>query len=269
MSSSDSKFTGKIPKYYEEYLGPLIFKEYAADLANRVIVPSNGLVLEIAAGTGMATRKLRDTVSSDVHIIATDITHDMLDIAKKKFDDKDNIDFQLANAIDLPFEDSKFDVLVCQFSLMFFPNKIEALKEARRVLKPGGTFIFNVWDSFEYNDFVRIVNQTVVNCLPFDSPIFFSVPFGFFSIDVIKELVYEAGFNELEIVVLPKISSANKARDVASGFVLGTPVRVQIEESAEESLERIVDIVEHAIGKEFGYNTIEANIQAIVFTAHT
>ncbi len=269
MSSSHSKFTGEIPKYYEKYLGPLIFKEYAEDLAHRVSVPSNGVILEIAAGTGMATRKLRDTVSSDVHIIATDITNDMLDMAKKKFDDNDNIEFQLANAIDLPFEDSKFDVLVCQFSLMFFPNKIEALKEAKRVLKPGGTFIFNVWDSFKHNDFVRIVNQTVVNCLPFEPPIFFSVPFGFYNIEVIKELLYEAGFTELEIAVLPKISKSNEARDVASGFVLGTPVRLQIEESAEEPLEKIVDIVERSIGDEFGYNSLEANIQAIVFTAHT
>ncbi|NQY92617.1 MAG: class I SAM-dependent methyltransferase [Campylobacteraceae bacterium] len=268
MISSHSKFTGEIPKYYERYLGPIIFEEYAEDLANRVCIPSNGTLLEIAAGTGMATRKLRDTLSSTVHIIATDITNDMLDIAKTKFNEKENIEFKIANALELPFEDGTFDVVVCQFSLMFFPNKSVAVKEAKRVLKPGGTFVFNVWDSFEHNQLVQTVSQTIMNCLPFDPPSFFKVPFGYYNIDVIKTLLNDAGFGDIEIDILPRVSKAQKALDVASGFVLGTPARLQIEEDDSEPLDKILGIVTEAIGKKFGYTSIKAKMQAIIFTAY-
>lgn len=268
MTESHSAFVGEIPQNYEKYLGPLIFKEYAEDLANRITVPSGGVVLETAAGTGMATRQLRDSIPGNVRIVVTDLNADMLDVAKGKFGSDENIEFQTANALELPFEDSTFDAVACQFSVMFFPEKLVALQETARVLKPGGRFYFNIWDSFEHNHFVRTVNKKISECLPDNPPDFFNVPYGYFDIDVIKNLLFEAGFADIEISVLPRTSTADEARQVALGYVLGTPVRLQIEKSDPESLYRIVDQVEQAIGEEFGYKSVSAKMQAVVFAAY-
>jgi SAM-dependent methyltransferase len=267
MAESHSAFIGEIPRNYEKYLGPLIFSEYAEDLANRITVPAGGLLLEIAAGTGMATRQLRDSISQDVRIVATDLNEGMLDIAKGKFESSENIEFEIANALDLPFDDATFDAVACQFSVMFFPDKLLSLREAARVLKPGGKFYFNIWDSFEHNHLIQTVNQTIAGCLPDNSPDFFNVPYGFYEIDVIKTLLFEAGFADIEISVLPRISATDEARDVAMGYVMGTPARLQIEQCAPESLSKIVDAVEHAVGKEFGYKSVKAKMQAMVFSA--
>ena len=172
MADTHSAFVGEIPRNYEKYLGPLIFREYAKDLAQRVSVPSGGVLLETAAGTGMATRQLRDAIEREVRIVVTDLNEDMLDVNRSKFEDHENIEFQTANALELPFEDSSFDTVVCQFSVMFFPDKLVALKEAARILKPGGMFLFNIWDSFEHNHLIRTVNKTVARCLPDDPPNF-------------------------------------------------------------------------------------------------
>lgn len=268
MTSSHSTFTGEIPQNYEKYLGPLIFQEYAEDLSRRIIVPDAGVVLETAAGTGMATRQLRAAIQNNVRIVVTDLNEDMLDVARKKFESHDNIEFQTANALQLPFDDSVFDAVVCQFSVMFFPDKLSALQEAARVLKTDGVFLFNVWDSFEHNHLIRTVNKTIAEHLPESPPDFFNTPYGYHEIDVIKNLLYEAGFGDLEISVLPRTSKAATAQQVALGYVLGTPVRLQIEKSAPGALSDIVDAVEHAVGAEFGNTNISAKMQAIVFQAH-
>lgn len=122
MTSSHSAFTGEIPQNYEKYFGPLIFQEYAEDLSRRIIVPNAGVVLEAAAGTGMATRQLRAAIQQDVRIVVTDLNEDMLDVAREKIDSHENIEFQTADALQLPFDDSVFDAVVCQFSVMFFPT---------------------------------------------------------------------------------------------------------------------------------------------------
>ena len=268
MAKSHSAFVGEIPRNYEKYLGPLIFSEYAEDLANRINIPTGASLLEIAAGTGMATRQLRNTLPKDIRIMATDLNEDMLNVAQKKFDASENIEFKIANALELPFNDAMFEAVACQFSMMFFPDKLLALKEAARVLKPGGKFHFNIWDSFEHNHLVQTVNRTIAKCLPENPPDFYNVPYGYYQIDKIKALLFEAGFAEIEIFVLPKISTTDEARNVAMGFVMGTPARLQIEQSAPDSLAKIVDTVEHAIGNKFGYGAVEAKMQAIVFTAH-
>ena len=131
-----------------------------------------------------------------------------------------------------------------------------------------GKFYFNIWDSFEHNHLIQTVNKTVAEYLPENPPDFYNVPYGYYKIDVIKNLLFDAGFADIEISVLPRISATKEARDVAMGYVMGTPVRLQIEQSAPESLSKIVDAVEHAVGKKFGYKSIKARMQAIVFTAH-
>ena len=267
MTGNNSAFIGDIPENYEKYLGPLIFREYAEDLANRVSIPADGVLLEIAAGTGMATRQLRDAIDRDVRIVVTDLNEDMLNVARTKFNNDENMEFQTADALNLPFEDSSFDVIVCQFSVMFFPDKLLALRQAARVLKPGGLFYFNIWDSFEHNHLVRTVNKTVTECLPDNPPTFYQVPYGYHDINVIKDILFQAGFGAIDLSVLPRTSSATEARHVALGYVMGNPTCLHIQQTAPESLADIVNAVEQAIGDEFGFSAISAKMQAIVFRA--
>lgn len=267
MTDNNSAFIGEIPGNYEKYLGPLIFREYAEDLANRVSIPTGGILLETAAGTGMATRQLRNAIDQDIKIVVTDLNEDMLNVARSKFGNDENVAFQTANALDLPFDDSSFDAIVCQFSVMFYPDKLLALQEAARVLKAGGAFYFNIWDSFEHNHLVRSVNQTVIECLPENPPTFFQVPYGYHDIDVIKDLLFQAGFGAIDISILPRTSLATEARHVALGYVMGNPTCTHIQQTAPEALASVLDAVEQAIGKEFGFTSINAKMQAIVFQA--
>lgn len=268
MAASHTAFIGSIPHYYDHYLGPLIFEEYGADLARRVSVPPGGIVLETAAGTGIATRHLRTALPKDVQMIVTDLNEPMLKIAKRKFDSRSNMEFQSVDATRLSFSNATFDAVVCQFSLMFFPDKPAAIQEVARVLKPGGIFVFSLWDSYTHNHLIRTVNDSLSSLFPQSPPSFFDTPYGYHQIDEVKTLLVETGFSDIEISVLPRTSKCKKARQVALGYILGTPVCIQIAERGEHSVEEVVNIVEHAICETYGQSSIRAKMQAIVFKAY-
>ena len=270
MADIHTAFIGSVPANYDRYLGPLIFEKYAADLARRVTATlgTGGRVLETAAGTGIATRALRDALAPAVRLVATDLHAPMLEQARAKFAADENMAFQPADAMNLPFPDATFDAVVCQFSIMFFPEKLEALREVMRVLKPGGHFLFSVWDSYEHNHLIRTVNEAIAQALPEDPPPFFDIPYGYYHLDMIKEVLGDAGFGDLEIVVLPRISTAPSAREVAIAYVLGTPVRLQIEARSSGHLNAVVDAAERALADAHGASPCRGKMQAIVITAH-
>src|SRR6188508_2038428 len=153
---TDKVFAGSIPKLYDTHLVPLIFEPYATDLANRLGSRPLSRVLEIAAGTGVVTRAIAARLPESVAIIATDLNQAMLDQAAAVGTQR-KVEWRQADAMKLPFEDASFDAVVCQFGVMFFPDKPGAFAEARRVLKPGGLFVFNVWDAIEHNVFADTV----------------------------------------------------------------------------------------------------------------
>jgi len=268
MVDSHTAFIGSIPENYDQYLGPLIFEEYAIDLARQVSVPAGGTVLETAAGTGIATRHLRNVLPQDVKIVVTDLNESMLEYAKRKFNAHHNLEFQPADATDLSFPPAFFDAVVCQFSLMFFPDKQAALKEVVRVLKPEGVFIFNIWDSYEHNHLIQTVNETLIRLFPENPPPFFDVPYGYCQIDEVKHLLGQVGFGDIEIAVLPRDSLCETARQVALGYILGTPVCIQIAERGGVEVEKVVDFVEDVIYETYGRSSIKAKMQAIVFKAY-
>src|SRR5713101_8889683 len=169
MSDTDKVFTGSIPKLYETYLVPLIFEPYAADLANRLASRSLSRVLEVAAGTGVVTRALASVLPERVSIVATDLNQPMLDQASALGTTRP-VEWRQADAMQLPFQDGTFDAVVCQFGVMFFPDKTKALSEARRVLRPGGVLVFNVWDRLEENEFADTVTAALASLFPEDPP---------------------------------------------------------------------------------------------------
>ena len=268
MTASHTTFIGSIPEYYDQYLGPLIFEQYGADLSRRVSVPPDGAVLETAAGTGIATRHLRKVLPATVRLVATDLNAPMVAYAKRKFDTQANIAFQLADARKLPFANASFGAVVCQFSLMFFQDKVVALREVARVLKPGGTFVCSLWDSYAHNDLIRTVNDTLISLFPTNPPSFFDTPYGYYRIDEVKTLLGDIGFGEIEISILPRISRCETAQQVALGYILGTPVCLQIAERGQYTVDEVVEIVERTLRETYGQAVIHAKMQAIVFKAY-
>ncbi|MBT3240914.1 MAG: methyltransferase domain-containing protein [Chloroflexi bacterium] len=267
MDKSSIAFTGTIPEYYDKYFVPIIFEEYAENLAGRVSIPDGGNVLEIAAGTGVATKHLRDKLSPNVQLVITDINPSMLEKAKSKFSDDENMIFQKEDASNLSFADNSFDTIISQFSMMFFPDKLSSLIEAKRVLKLGGKYIFNIWDSFEHNHVAETIHETVLRLSPNNPIKFFDVPYSYYQIDEIKRILYEAGFGDITISVLPRVSKAPDAKTVAKAFIEGSPVSLQIIDYEGLELADAVNKVERAISKKYGTGEIEGKMQAIVFEA--
>ena len=166
MSSDAAMFIGNIPEHYDTGLGPMIFLDYAADIARRAAACNPTRVLETAAGTGIVTRQLRDFLPPGGHVTATDLNAPMLEVARTKFRSGEQVEFQPADATALPFSDGAFEAVVCQFGVMFFPQKDTSYREVHRVLAPGRRYLFSVWDSHRYNPFGRIANVREIRTKP-------------------------------------------------------------------------------------------------------
>ena len=267
MTQQSSQFIGSIPTHYDVGLGPHLFTDYAADLARRTTAGTPARVLEIAAGTGIVTRSLRDCLPRATHLVASDLNLPMLEIARSKFSSEEQIEFKTADATTLPFVDCAFDAVVCQFGVMFFPDKDQAYREAYRALTPGGRYHFNVWDSFEFNPFARIVHETVAGFFTPHTPAFYTVPFGYHRIDEIKASLMKAGFDEISAHVLRVTKRIPKARAFAEGLILGNPIIEQISERGTTDPETIITSVTAALQRAFGDDPGRMPLQAIIFSA--
>ena len=242
MTATDALFAGSIPALYHDHLGPLLFAPYARDLARRTAALNPRRILETAAGTGIVTEALLDA-ASQAGIVATDLNQAMLDVAAARIDST-RVEFRQADAQALPFADAGFDAVVCQFGVMFFPDRIGAYKEARRVLAPGGAFLFNVWDSLDENPVSKAVAETVAGLFPDDPPSFLSrTPFGYHDKARIEADLRAAGFTGIETETVRLRSAVPSARDAAFGLTHGSPLRAEIEAHGEGALERATDAV--------------------------
>jgi SAM-dependent methyltransferase len=191
----------------------------------------------------------------------------MIDVAQGKFEGDRSVEFRQSDATSLPFDDKSFDAVVCQFGLMFFPDKSAAMREVFRVLKPRGTFLFNVWDRLEDNDISLAVHDAMQEIYPDDPPQFYRVPFGFNDAAVIRSLLEDAGFTRVEVETVPKDSVSPDARSAAAGLVEGTPLIGQIMDRGPERLPEVIDHVVHEISERFGDNPVTTKMQALVWSA--
>jgi SAM-dependent methyltransferase len=262
---ADTAFAGYIPQIYERYLVPLIFAPYAADLALRTVRRHPARVLEIAAGTGVVTRQLAETLPSGVSIVATDLNQAMLDQAATEGTARP-VEWRQADALQLPFPDGVFDVVVCQFGVMFFPDKARAFAEARRVLRSGGQFLFNVWDRIDHNDFADTVTRALGTLFPDDPPRFLArVPHGYHDPAVMAQELAQGGFTRPpQMSTLPARSRADSPRIPAVAYCQGTPLRAEIEARNPSRLIEATDIATSAIAHQFGSETVDGKIQALI-----
>jgi SAM-dependent methyltransferase len=262
---TDKVFAGSIPKLYETHLVPLIFEPYAADLANRLRSRSLSRVLEIAAGTGVVTRALAAALPDTVAIVATDLNQAMLDQAAA-VGTKRAVEWRQADAMQLPFPDATFDAVVCQFGVMFFPDKAKAFAEARRVLKPGGVYLFNVWDRISENEFADTVTTALESVFPKDPPRFMArTPHGYHDRRSIERDLADGGFRApARIDTLAARSRAESPRIPAIAYCQGTPLRNEIETRDASRLGEATDVAAAAIAKRFGRGAVDGKIQAHV-----
>jgi len=264
---SDAVFSGSVPEFYETYLVPLIFEAYAEEIADRVARLRPHTVMEVAAGTGVVTRQLASRLGDNVEIVATDLNQPMLDRASL-IGTARPVEWRQADALHLPFPDERFDAVVCQFGVMFFPDRIAAYREARRVLTPGGMFVFNVWDRIEENVFTHVVEAAVGEMFPDDPPRFLSrTPHGYHDREVVESELAHAGFETVEITTIARSSKAAEARLPAVAFVQGTPLLNEIEARDPSQVEEATRRATSAIAERFGTGPVEAKIQAHVVVA--
>jgi SAM-dependent methyltransferase len=267
MSDSDKVFAGSIPTIYETYLVPLIFEPYAKDLVARLSSRSLSCVLEVAAGTGVVTRALASALDDDVSIVATDLNQAMLDQAAM-VETKRKVEWRQADAMQLPFPDGAFDAVVCQFGVMFFPDKPKAFSEARRVLKPGGVLVFNVWDRITENELADTVTTALASVFPKDPPLFLArTPHGYHDRLAIERDLAKGGFKPpAQITTIAARSRAESPRVPAVAYCQGTPLRNEIEARDAKRLDQATAVATKAVAQRFGSAAVDGKIQAHVVT---
>jgi SAM-dependent methyltransferase len=256
---------GAIPQLYDTYLVPMLFEPYAQDLVYRLKSRMPARILEIAAGTGVVTRTMVNSLPDYISIVATDLNEAMLNQARQ-IGTRRQVQWQQADAMQLPFEDSQFDAVICQFGVMFFPDKAKAYAEVHRVLKRGGLFLFNVWDSVEQNDFAHVVTQALATVFPDNPPRFMArTPHGYHDHQLIADDLRQGGFSTTpSFEIISKISKADSAAMVAMAYCQGTPLRNEIEARDASRMEEATRAAETALVKRFGDGPVSAKIQAHV-----
>jgi ubiquinone/menaquinone biosynthesis C-methylase UbiE len=265
--ATDKVFAGSIPEIYDRLLVPLIFEPYAADLAGRVALARPRDMLETAAGTGVLTRALASRLTASTRIVATDLNQPMLDQASRR-QAGGTIEWKRADALALAFGDQSFDVVACQFGVMFFPDKVRGYTEAHRVLKSGGRFLFNVWDRIEENEFADVVTAALAGVFPEDPPRFMArTPHGYHDVGRIREDLTAAGFAGISVDAVDATSACASPRHAAVAYCQGTPLRNEIEARDASRLEEATNRATEALAQRFGKGQIEGRIRAFVVTA--
>lgn len=262
----ERQFAGGIPQAYDRYMGPLIFRPYAEDMARR-LAGFTGDLLEVAAGTGIVTRALDRALPSSARITATDISQPMLDYAAARLGSP-RVSWRTADGQALPFADESFDAVVCQFGVMFFPDRRLGYREALRVLRPGGRYVFSTWDHIEANEATAVVQAVVEAHFPDDPPDFMvRLPHGYHDPQRIREDAAAAGFAKIQLETTTLRARAPSARDITTAICQGTPLRNEIEARDPKALPAVTEAARQALTRRFGSGAIDTQMRAHVVTA--
>ena len=265
MIESDTAFIGTIPRLYDRCLGPLLFEPYAKDLAERASALAPRRILETAAGTGIVTAALVRALP-DAEIVATDLNPDMLAVAASKVASP-TVSFQAADAEHLPFPDGSFDLVLCQFGAMFFPDRVAAFAEARRVLKRGGLFLFNVWDRLDRNLLSKVTADAVAGLMPDGGASFIErVPFGYHDSARIERDLVAAGFDAIGVETVDRTSSVPDPAAAAHGICAGSPLALELE-SRGVSVSHAEAAVADALAQHAGADGLDLPMSALVISA--
>lgn len=264
MVGSDTGFTGSIPQLYDRHLGAVFFEPFAADLAARLGRITSGRLLEVAAGTGIATAAILACLPDGVQLVATDLNQAMLDYARTK-PELERAVLEQADALALPYEDASFDAIACQFGVMFFRDHVAGFREMHRVLKPGGLLVFNVWDRLASNLLMHATVDGLARRYPHHTSWFLDrVPCGYRNPDEIRANLASAGFVDCTIETIRMTARVPSARDAAIGQCQGTPMRAEIEALDPCGLETATEAAADEIARHFGEGAFTVEMQALV-----
>jgi SAM-dependent methyltransferase len=266
MVELNANYAGSIPGYYDDCLGPAWFHAFAADLAQRLPAKPPADVLELACGTGIATGRLRRRLDPALRLVASDLSKAMLNFARSKLVDQGGIEWREADAARLPFDDGQFGAVVCAFGIMFVPDKRAAMREARRVLKKGGTLLFNVWDRMEENRHVALTADVMEDLFPGDEELSFRRLYEMHDPALLRALLAEAAFQEVRIERKQVEVRSLSARSIATGLIRGSPRSLLIEKRGA-SLDEVVERVSAALEKAAGSPTYGGTASAVVVEA--
>jgi ubiquinone/menaquinone biosynthesis C-methylase UbiE len=267
MADRNAAFVGSIPENYDRYLGPIFFNHYADDLVARLPVTRGMRVLETACGTGIVTERLVRRLAGSGTVLATDLNEPMIAQGQRKLPGGPHLEWRKADATKLPFDDASFDAVVCQFGLMFFPDKAAGIREAFRVLKPGGRFLLNVWDALEHNPVARITHETITSFFPSDPPQFYTVPFSLHDKGKVCAWLEAAGFRDIEAESVTRVGMSPSASAAAIGLVEGNPVYTAIMERRPEALVEIKAAVITKLAAQLGDHPLRTPLRAHVFSS--
>jgi SAM-dependent methyltransferase len=245
---------------------PLLFRPYAEEIARRAAAWGPRDILETAAGTGVVTHALAAALPNS-SIVATDLNQAMLDVAATRVT-APNVSFRQADALNLPFGDDSFDLAVCQFGVMFYPDKVRGNSEVRRVLRDGGHYLFAVWDRIDRSGLSHLANETLAGEFPDDPPQFMTRgPFSYYEPQWIERDLQAAGFTEIAIDTVELTSRSSSAEDAARGLVYGSPMGVELAEHGDAALDRVFERLSQSARQYEGPNGFEAPMSAHIVTA--
>jgi SAM-dependent methyltransferase len=267
MAEQNAAFVGSIPAKYHRYLGSLFFSDFAEQTAAR-LEPRPGMrVLETACGTGIVTGRLLARLGGQGHLVATDLNEAMLAYAALHVPKRDGLEWRTADATHLPFDDRSFDAVVCQFGVMFFPDRAAGMAEALRVLRPGGRFLVSVWDRLEDNPVPRITHETVATFFTSDAPQFYTVPYGMHDPSVLHGLLEGAGFADIAWQRLEGTGTSPSAHEAALGLIEGNPIYLSIMERQPAALRAIKAAVATNLAAALGDHPVRCPLRMLLFTA--
>lgn len=258
----NTSFIGSIPANYNRYLGPLLFIPYAEDIAQRVSANVQS-ILELACGTGLVTSQLAKKFSKSVKIIATDLNPDMITVAKENVVDT-KIEWQTADMLQLPFADNSFDCVVCQFGVMFVPDKLKAFQEAYRVLKQSGHFIFSTWDRIETCGAFAIANKVIQDFFGDKAPTFFKTPYSMFDPEELIQLLMQSGFLYPKVELVKKNGHAETSMHAARGLVEGNPIYKEIISIDPAAVDVLKEKISSQLQAAYGNGALQHSMQALV-----
>lgn len=265
MPTNSSGFVGEIPSHYDAGLGPNIFSDYGDRIAKLSAAEAVEKVIELAAGTGIVSRKLRDVLPPEAHLLVTDLNPPMLDVAKTKFSGGENVDFATANAMELPFDDGSFDLIVCQFGVMFFPDKPASFAEAMRILRPGGRYVFNVWSAMTENPFSQLAHDVGVHFFPDDPPGFYKVPFHYGDPEVVQTDLKAGGWTDISHDTIRLRKTIVNPEAFANALVFGNPLIDEIRDRGGVDPQAVAAMMLSSLTAAFGSQGMTMPLSSTTF----
>jgi ubiquinone/menaquinone biosynthesis C-methylase UbiE len=264
----DGAFVGAIPERFHRDLGPVLFEPYARLTAERIRARAPRRVLETACGTGIVTRRLREVLHNDALLVASDLHEPMLAVARAALGSEAAVEWSQADMCELRFGDRAFDAVVCQFGLMFVADKLAAVREAHRVLEPGGSLLLTTWAPLDRNAVISVAHHTVGLVFAENPPQHLvRAPFGHGDPRELHDLLVAGGFRDVEVDVVEKSTSAPSAHELAAGLLEGTPLGDEIRLRDAARLPSVIGAVARAIGRRFGDRPVKGQIAALVASA--